>query len=219
MFYNKVLPSPKTFKQTRIYPMPQIFEHFEKWEIVFYGCSFSGICLCVFLGICLIESKVFSYSCKLYLFPVCVTWLCFDWMSVAKLRSKCSQNTVIVATSSPLLSASPCITQTGRLHKNTKLYRPASLLLTFFDMRICVYCIFLYVSAFVCMSFLCVSHLVTTLRCDFHQVIMPRCVKHAARGRFTQKRKTLHSVLLGVVLPCVVFKSLNILRPTYPECI
>lgn len=81
---------------------PKIFQQFEKSEVVFLCCSFSDICVCGFFeGFRLIESSVFS--CKLYLFPVCVPWVCFDWMSVEELRSKCSRNTVIVATSSSSL--------------------------------------------------------------------------------------------------------------------
>ena len=172
---------------------------FSAWNIC-HCVPFSEVFEWVFLGICLIESSVFTY--KLYLFPVCVPWVCFDWMSFAELRSKCSQNTVIVATSSSSLcqslhytdrqAAQSCQTL---LHSTGLLKHPHSCVC------VCVLTVSLHVFLCECAwvysmyaHFLGMSPqlLVMALRWDFYQVIMPRCVKWCCKVQVHAQKKALH---------------------------
>lgn len=131
-----------------------MFQHF---ETLFCCYSVPGACLCVFLGICLIDSQVLPLLlCALF-------FVCY--LSVFCDAAVVVQSTYCHCCHLAALSANPLVTQTGSSQKAAKHHQPAKP-----SVRLCAYCMFLNYSALV----LCVSHLVTILRCDFHQVITPK---------------------------------------------
>lgn len=109
-----------------------------------FDCSFSDVCVCAFLGICLIESRVFSR--KLYLFSVVVPHFGFDCLLQSWGRS--AVKILSLLPPPPLLFSSACITQTGRLHETAKLYSTGMLKqsnsFVFFFICVCLLFIFMY---------------------------------------------------------------------------
>lgn len=152
-------------------PSPHIFFPQKIFQEIETGWSW----LCHFLGYL---SECFSISS--ICFTMCFPRVCFEWICVVELWSQCSQNTVIVPTFSQCLCQHLHYTDTDCIS---------------FGISVCVYEFTVCMHSFFCV--LCISvTLVTTLRRDFYQAIMPRRVK------LHTKKETLNLPRCGSALCC-----------------